>query len=123
MRCGATLQIGMKSRNVKQCYMRNGYWNQHHVFRKNKRLNIYRQRLGGLIWIMKQSKIMIPEDEDTRKALNVLARHQTIYNLYRDILIDMMVCEIEGWDKKEYLNQLKSVIEHFERKGSDADAT
>lgn len=49
---------------------------------------------------MKQSKIMIPEDEDTRITLNVLARHQTIYNLYRDILIDMVVCEIEGWDKK-----------------------
>ena len=70
---------------------------------------------------MKQSRTMIPEDEDTRIALNVLARHQTIYNLYRDILADMMVCEIEGWDKKEYLNQLKSVIEHFERKGSDAE--
>lgn len=65
---------------------------------------------------MKQSRTMIPEDEDTRIALNVLARHQTIYNLYRDILIDMMVCEIEGWDKKEYLNQLKSVIEHFEKR-------
>ena len=65
---------------------------------------------------MKKSKTMITEDEDTRIALNALARHQTIYNLYRDILIDMMVCEIEGWDKKEYLNQLKSVIEHFERK-------
>lgn len=70
---------------------------------------------------MKQSKIMIPEDEDTKITLNVLARHQTIYNLYRDILIDMVVCEIEGWDKKEYLNQLKSVIEHFERKGSDSE--
>ena len=70
---------------------------------------------------MKQLRTMIPEDEDIRIALNVLARHQTIYNLYRDILIDMMVCEIEGWDKKEYLNQLKSVIEHFERKGSESE--
>ena len=52
--------------------------------------------------------------------MNALARHQTIYNLYRDILIDMMVCEIEGWDKLEYLNQLKSVIEHFERKEAEA---
>lgn len=69
---------------------------------------------------MKQSRTMIPEDEDTRIALNVLARHQTILNLYRDILTDMMVCEIEGWDKKEYLNQLKSVIEHFER-GAERD--
>ena len=68
---------------------------------------------------MKQSRIMIAEDEDTRIALNALARHQTIYNLYRDILIDMMICEIEGWDKLEYLNQLKSVIEHFERKETE----
>ena len=70
---------------------------------------------------MRQSKTMITEDEDTRIALNALARHQTIYNLYRDILIDMMVCEIEGWDKLAYLNLLKNVIEHFERKGSDAE--
>lgn len=72
---------------------------------------------------MKQSRIMIPEDEDTRIALNALARHQTIYNLYRDILIDMMVCEIEGWDKLAYLNLLKGVIEHFEKKieGSDSE--
>ena len=68
---------------------------------------------------MKQSRIMIAGDEDTRIALNALARHQTIYNLYRDILIDMMICEIEGWDKLEYLNQLKSVIEHFERKETE----
>jgi hypothetical protein len=33
----------------------------------------------------------------------------------------MMVCEIEGWDKLEYLKQLKSVIEHFERKESDSE--
>ena len=65
---------------------------------------------------MKQSKTMIIEDEDTRIALNNLARHQTIYNLYRDILIDMVVCEIEGWDKLAYLKLLKDVIEHFERK-------
>ena len=69
---------------------------------------------------MKKSRTMIPKDEDTRIALNTLARHQTIYNLYRDILIDMMVCEIEGWDKLEYLNQLKFVIEHFERKEDEA---
>ena len=65
---------------------------------------------------MKQSRTMITEDEDTRIALNVLSRHQTIYNLYKDILIDMMVCEIEGWDKLAYLKLLKDVIEHFEKK-------
>lgn len=72
---------------------------------------------------MRQSKTMITEDEDTRIALNNLARHQTIYNLYRDILIDMVVCEIEGWDKLAYLKSLKDIIEHFEKdiEGSDSE--
>ena len=65
---------------------------------------------------MKKLKTMITEDKDTRRALNDLARHQTICNLYRDVLTDMMVCEIEGWDKLAYLKLLKDVIEHFERK-------
>lgn len=72
---------------------------------------------------MKQSRTMITEDEDTRIALNDLARHQTIYNLYRDILIDIVVCEIEGWDKLVCLKLLKDVIEHFERKEASADDT
>ena len=71
---------------------------------------------------MKKSRTMIIEDEDTRIALNVLARHQTIYNLYRDILVDMMVCEIEGWDKLAYLKSLKGVIEHFEKKIEESDS-
>lgn len=71
---------------------------------------------------MRQSRTMITEDEDTRIALNNLARHRTIYNLYRDILIDMVVCEIEGWDKLAYLKLLKDIIEHFERKAiTDGD--
>ena len=71
---------------------------------------------------MKQSRTMITEDEDTRIALNDLARHQTIYKLYRDILIDMVVCEIEGWDKLAYLKLLKDIIEHFERRAiADGD--
>lgn len=33
-----------------------------------------------------------------------------IERLYRDILMDLMICDIEGWDKKEYINQLKTVV-------------
>lgn len=28
----------------------------------------------------------------------------------RDILVDMTVCEIEGWDKLEYIDDLCSLI-------------
>ena len=37
--------------------------------------------------------------KETARALNDLARHQKIAELYADILADMKVCEIEGWDK------------------------
>ena len=50
---------------------------------------------------------------DVGKALNVLARHQMIRRVYLDILADLTVCEIDGWDKMEYIRQLKEVIDHF----------
>lgn len=56
------------------------------------------------------------EEVNINKALNTLARHQMIERLYRDILIDMTVCEIEGWDKMEYINELSDLINSFRRK-------
>ena len=65
--------------------------------------------------------------DDISKALNTLARHRMIERLYRDILIDMTVCEIEGWDKMEYIKDLQEVINHFGNKyretGSSKDNT
>lgn len=52
-------------------------------------------------------------DAATAKALNDLARHKTILRLLNDIRIDMEICEIEGWDKTEYLNQIKQLINSF----------
>jgi hypothetical protein len=49
-------------------------------------------------------------EEDTRKALNDLARHRMIHRVLADIRIDMEVCEIEGWDKLEYLRTLQKEI-------------
>ncbi len=56
------------------------------------------------------------EEVNINKALNTLARHRMIERLYRDILIDMTVCEIEGWDKMEYINELSDLINSFRRK-------
>ena len=53
--------------------------------------------------------LIIP-DKQTAKALNDLARHKTILRLLQDIRIDMEICEIEGWDKTEYLTQIKQLI-------------
>ena len=56
---------------------------------------------------------VIIEDKQTAKALNDLARHQSITRLPADIRFDMTVCEIEGWDKMEYINQLKELLNSF----------
>lgn len=59
------------------------------------------------------------EGADTGKALNDLARHQMIERLYRDILIDMKVCEIEGWDRMEFLTMLRKLIDSFFKRRKD----
>ena len=51
--------------------------------------------------------------EGTRRKAQELARHQMIVKLEADILMDMQVCDIEGWDKMEYLNMLKDLINGF----------
>ena len=55
-------------------------------------------------------------DPEIRRALNDLARHKMILNLYNDIMVDLTICEIEGWDKMEYIRELQEVINHFGRK-------
>ena len=53
--------------------------------------------------------LIIP-DEDTARALNDLSRHTAIVRLLNDIRIDMEICEIEGWDKNEYLNLIRQLL-------------
>ena len=50
------------------------------------------------------------------KPLNELARHQMIARLLADIAVDLQVCEIEGWDKGEYITMLHNEIDHFYKK-------
>lgn len=54
--------------------------------------------------------VIIP-DKETAKALNDLARHKAIVRLLADILIDLEICELEGWDKQEYINKLKELLD------------
>lgn len=50
---------------------------------------------------------------ETRRTLNRVAREQMKERLMRDILADMTVCELEGWNRMEYLNELKELIDSF----------
>lgn len=45
------------------------------------------------------------------KSLNELARKRMELRLLVDIRADLMVCELEGWDKKEYIKELQKLIE------------
>lgn len=44
------------------------------------------------------------------RAVNNLARQEMIRRLLADILLDLTICEIEGWDKKEYIRMLQGEI-------------
>lgn len=46
-------------------------------------------------------------------ALNTLAREQMKYKLMLDIRTDIEVCKLKGIDYKEYLKELKAIIDGF----------
>lgn len=47
-------------------------------------------------------------------ALQRLAREQMKHKLLTDIRTDLSVCKIEGWDAREYVRDLHSLISHFD---------
>ena len=49
-------------------------------------------------------------DCDTRRALQVLARQQLINRLLVDILFDINVCRLEGWDWREFPREIVKVV-------------
>lgn len=58
--------------------------------------------------------LIIP-DKETAKAFNDLARHTAILRILKDVRIDLEICEIEGWDKTEYIKQLKKLLDSIGR--------
>lgn len=68
---------------------------------------------------MPNSGIMLePDIPETRKTLNDLARHQLIVRILQEIEFDLMICEIEGWDKKEFIRQIQSAVDKIIREKS-----
>ena len=44
------------------------------------------------------------DTQEKADAINRLAREQMKLKLLQDIRVDLMICEIEGYDKKQYIN-------------------
>ena len=57
--------------------------------------------------------ILLYGGKETTKKLNDLARHQMIKKVLQDISVDLMICEIEGWDKTEYIRMLQDELNLF----------
>ncbi len=49
-------------------------------------------------------------DAHYARTVNDLARAKFMRKLLADILVDLTICEIEGWCKREYLNELAELI-------------
>lgn len=50
------------------------------------------------------------------RTVNELAREKFKQRILNDILVDLMICEIEGWCKAEYIKELKELISSLGRK-------
>jgi len=44
------------------------------------------------------------------KTVNDLARKKFKQRLLNDIMVDLMVCELEGWNKREYIEELRELL-------------
>lgn len=49
-------------------------------------------------------------DKATRRALQELAREQLKHRLLQDVLFDLNVCKLEGWDGTEFIKDLKKLL-------------
>ena len=54
---------------------------------------------------------LVPDTEETRKAMNLLAEHQMIKKLEEDILLDMTIRKREGWDVWEYVDLIQDMLD------------
>ena len=57
-----------------------------------------------------------PEEIETSRVLNRVCRESMKERLLRDILVDLAVCELEGWDKMEYINEISALLESMKAK-------
>ena len=58
-----------------------------------------------------------PDTPATRRAFNRLAREKMKLRLLADIRMDLMVCELEGWSKLEYLDELLALVQELRKGG------
>ena len=58
-----------------------------------------------------KSSYSFERSSDMAQTLNRAAREEMKLRLLRDVRADLVVCELEGFDKSEYINQLIGLLE------------
>lgn len=48
--------------------------------------------------------------QEVSRQLNRLARERMKQRLLNDILVDLQVCELDGWNKLEYIAELRDML-------------
>lgn len=48
--------------------------------------------------------------QEASRQLNRLARERMKQRLLNDILVDLQVCKLEGWNKLEYIAELRDML-------------
>lgn len=47
----------------------------------------------------------------TPRDINELARKRFMLRLLADIRTDLIICDVEGWNKREYIEEIKALID------------
>ena len=81
-----------------------------------KRANLYKKTFEAIMSIQ-----FTPDTPATRRAFNRLAREKLKLRLLADIRMDLMVCELEGYSKLEYLDELLALMQKLRKKGGGGD--
>lgn len=55
-------------------------------------------------------------NRDVRQQVNALARNRFKVKLMQEIEFDLMVCKLEGWSTRSYVNELKQLIDDVYRR-------
>jgi hypothetical protein len=93
------------------------------LLKVERKQEIVVEKIKPLIGLQKIHIADLPKEENyifPSKTANDLARLKFKEQLLKEIMFDLMVCEVEGWDKKQYINELKNLLNGINNKPKKA---
>ena len=66
--------------------------------------------------VQPKQNLSADESRAAAKTINQLARERFKEHMMQDLLFDLTVCKIEGWCSKQYITELKNLIDEVYEK-------